>query len=328
MSQWQIEACDGNHCAAALMSLLEYIHNERVSNAEESRKMNDIAERHGDKGTQSESLFHGKSVESWKRSLLGLFSDDSIREALGIIKAKGFITVSRNPNPRYSFDKTAYYRFEPDAVNAWLDARKIGNAGKEKRASLPKKPLSLIEVTVDVDEGGTDHPKGENPAIEETKPKPREESFPETPKGGAGNSPNGVASIGVKEGDKQPSTNAQEATAIWIQCYNAANSIPYANGMAKRRRADSAAMSGLLAGGVTLEQVRDVTERMFKAAKSAANGKVVWWATRCRTVENFALHFNEISGELDETNQRRNQGRAGRSAGTTNEGNHNKYDGF
>ena len=138
-----------------------------------------------------------------------------------------------------------------------------------------------------------------------------------------------------KEPDKEPPADllqdpTQEAVAVWIQAYNASNPQPYCNAMAKRRKADAAAMASLLKAGVTPERIAATAKQMFEVAGHAVNGKAAWWATRCRTVENFALHLNEIEGELNAISQSKRRGSSGgsRTAGTANDTTDNPYAGL
>ena len=126
-------------------------------------------------------------------------------------------------------------------------------------------------------------------------------------------------------------SQSHEAVALWIQAYNDAYpDTPYRNTLAKRRRADEQAAVSLLKSGMTAEQVGDLAKRMFATVKQAVNGKAAWWATRCRTVENFAMHVNEIEGELNglAQNQRSGGARASRTAGTANDTPDNPYAGL
>ena len=139
-----------------------------------------------------------------------------------------------------------------------------------------------------------------------------------------------------KEPDKEPPADllpdqSHEAVALWIQAYNEAYpDTPYRNTLAKRRKADEQAAGALLKSGMTAEQVGNLAKRMFATVKQSANGKAAWWATRCRTVEHFAMHVNEIEGELNglAQNQRSGGSRGSRTAGTANDTPDNPYAGL
>lgn len=117
---WQIRYCDGNHCAAALLSFLEYWHNVRLDMQQKAHDANDTAVKHGDPSTQDESLFQFHTDEQLRAGLLGLYGTKKIREARRLLVEKSAVTEHANPNPRYIFDKTLFFLFHPEAINAWL----------------------------------------------------------------------------------------------------------------------------------------------------------------------------------------------------------------
>lgn len=119
--EWQVMYTGGNHCAAALLSFLIYWHDIRIQQAEKAREANDVAERHGETGTQDASLFQFHTAQQLRDGLLGLYSDTSIRAARKLLVKLGAITEHKNPNPRYSFDATTYFAVHSDVINAWLE---------------------------------------------------------------------------------------------------------------------------------------------------------------------------------------------------------------
>ena len=122
--QWQLTFCEGNHCAAALLSLFEYWHNHRLDLSQRARQANEAARQHGKPATQEESLLQFHSDEQLQAGLLDLYGTMKIRAARRLLVAKGAITEHPNPNPRYAFDKTLYFQFHPEVINAWLDQRR------------------------------------------------------------------------------------------------------------------------------------------------------------------------------------------------------------
>jgi hypothetical protein len=116
---WQLVATNGNKAGAALLSFFEYWHNHRLEAAEKAAKANEVAEMHGEKGTHSTSLLQFHSTTDLEKGLL-LFKSDSIREGIKILEKIGFVSIYRNPNPRYRFDKTKYFLFHPQQVNEWI----------------------------------------------------------------------------------------------------------------------------------------------------------------------------------------------------------------
>lgn len=125
---WQIEACDGDACAAALLSFFEYWHNYKLDQRQKACEANDIAELHGDARTQDESLFQFHTEEQLEQGVL-IYKRRAIRESLTLLIKKGFISCQQNPNPRYKFDRTKYFLFHPEVVNEWLNSRSGKNAG-------------------------------------------------------------------------------------------------------------------------------------------------------------------------------------------------------
>ena len=116
---WQIDACDGNECAAALLSFFEYFHNIKLEQALKAKQANDIAEVHGDRRAQDETLYQFHSEGELERGVV-IYKRRSMYDALKVLHEKGFVTVHHNPYNRYKFDKTRYFLFHPEAVNAWL----------------------------------------------------------------------------------------------------------------------------------------------------------------------------------------------------------------
>jgi len=107
---WQIRACEGDYCAASLLSLFEYWHNIKLDkfykNNSQSKKENDLLQWH--------------TTEELKIGLLDLYSDKKIRIAIKFLEEVKFITVHRNPNKKFKYDQTKFFMFHPDEVNQWL----------------------------------------------------------------------------------------------------------------------------------------------------------------------------------------------------------------
>lgn len=145
---WQIAACDGNDCAAMLLSFFEYSHNWKLENAEKMRELNDLAERMKLPRIHSESTVQWHNDEELRAGILYRYSEHPIRTALALLEAKGFVL----PAPHHFIranglpDRTRHFSFQPDAINAWLRAhsaeirdgtfpipQKCGTSGAEVR---------------------------------------------------------------------------------------------------------------------------------------------------------------------------------------------------
>jgi len=120
---WQIEFCRGSACAAALLSFFEYWHNVKLDKSEQAKKLNAIAMQHGANPLHDESLVQFHTTEELERGIL-IYKKDTIRKALRLLEELGAITVMRNPDPRYAFDKTRHFIFHPEVLSKWIAERR------------------------------------------------------------------------------------------------------------------------------------------------------------------------------------------------------------
>lgn len=144
LREWQIEFCDGDRCAALLLSFFEHWHNIKLEMSEKAKQANETAEAYGDEGHQDTSLVQFHTQEELEAGILGLYKRDTITKSLKLLKEKRAITVSKNPNPKYSFDRTKHFQFYPEVANQYLaenyDLLKNDNASREKPSSSRKSP--------------------------------------------------------------------------------------------------------------------------------------------------------------------------------------------
>jgi len=119
--EWQLAFCDGNHCAAALLSFFEYWHNIKLAASERARQANERAREQGKPATYDESLLQFHTDEDLRIGLLDLYGTMKIRASRRLLIEKKALSEHPNPSPRYAFDKTIYYLFHDDVVNAWLE---------------------------------------------------------------------------------------------------------------------------------------------------------------------------------------------------------------
>jgi hypothetical protein len=92
-----MEFCNGNPCAAALLSFFESCHNEQRQAGK------DLLQRH--------------TIEQLEQAIL-IFKRDSILAALKLLVARDALEVQKHPNPRLQLEKL--FRFKPHVINAWL----------------------------------------------------------------------------------------------------------------------------------------------------------------------------------------------------------------
>jgi len=140
--KWQLEACSKDACAAALLNLFEYWHNIKLEQKSQAKGYNHVATRHGENSTQIETLLQWHKSEQLEESLLNIFNKRRIQAAIELLENLKFISVHRNPNPRYAFDKTRHFLFHPNEVRLWLKAYLASNSNS---CSESKHDLSMVQ---------------------------------------------------------------------------------------------------------------------------------------------------------------------------------------
>jgi hypothetical protein len=107
--RWQIEACDGDACAAALLSFFEYWHNIKLA----------LREREPE-----ETLVQWHTEQQLARGIL-IYKERSIRKAITLLERKGFVRVVPHPKG-YKWDRTKHFIFRPETANEFLRQRSSG----------------------------------------------------------------------------------------------------------------------------------------------------------------------------------------------------------
>jgi hypothetical protein len=120
--QWQLDFCDGNACAAALMSYFEFCHNGKLQQLEQSRTLNDTLEKTSQGRTQVETLLQWHTLPDLEKAVL-FYKREKIAQGVKLLESKGVIELHSNPDPRLWFDRTQHYLFLPEKVNAWINER-------------------------------------------------------------------------------------------------------------------------------------------------------------------------------------------------------------
>jgi hypothetical protein len=140
--------CDGDHCAAALLNYFEHWHDSKIDEQKQRDIEIEIAAQRGEVIARSE-LWVYASTEKIVEDLMALYKKDKVQSAIDWLVEVGFI--SRRNNPRFGWDRTWQYLFNPDFVNNALlsvteligekpsmQERKIANALKKNRQAIPK----------------------------------------------------------------------------------------------------------------------------------------------------------------------------------------------
>ncbi len=146
--KWQLEACNKDACAAALLNLFEYWHNIKLEQKSQAKGYNQVASRHGENSTQIETLLQWHKSEQLEASLLNIFNKRRIQAAIELLENLKFISVHRNPNPRYAFDKTRHFLFHPDEVRSWLTSYLSNNYNSCSESKLVLQQSLMTENTV------------------------------------------------------------------------------------------------------------------------------------------------------------------------------------
>jgi len=107
----------GDKNAGILLSYFEYWHNVKINMNVKNIHLNDVAEMHGEEGTQDISTLQYHTTAEIVEQSLGLLNKKSIPKAREVLKKLGFISEHKNPNPKYKFDKTIFFKLEIDAIN-------------------------------------------------------------------------------------------------------------------------------------------------------------------------------------------------------------------
>jgi len=131
LHDWQLDFCHHDQVAAGLMSLFEYWHNVKIKiqnkKPKNQHKHLDLLQFHTEHGLIDKLLYITKTPAC-------------IRRAITFLKQKKIITVHKNPNERYAFDRTRHFLFHPEVANNWLKKRyeKINSISEPEKPIEPK----------------------------------------------------------------------------------------------------------------------------------------------------------------------------------------------
>jgi hypothetical protein len=144
--QWQLDFCDGNACAAALMSYFEFCHNGKLQQLQQSKTLNDALEKTPQGRTQVETLLQWHTTADLEKAVL-FYKRDKISQGIKFLASKGVIELHSNPDPRLWFDRTQHYLFIPETVNTWIDERFPPDRNSiVDKSEMPGKTLSSPSI--------------------------------------------------------------------------------------------------------------------------------------------------------------------------------------
>jgi hypothetical protein len=144
--KWQVEFCDGNQCAAAVMAYFEYWHNWKLDSDEYNKKSNDVSELHGDTRSLAEDIYQFHSMQEISDGILNLYGVKAIAEAIKLLELKKVIKTQGNPNPRYFYDKKKYLNFYPEVCNEWIKNHYKSRLGKNAECTQQKSVFDSLKT--------------------------------------------------------------------------------------------------------------------------------------------------------------------------------------
>lgn len=136
-----VDICNGNIVAAALIHIFEQWHLVKIKARDQERRK--VSNGQSQKDILIEGLYQWHTAADLERQLMGLAKRDKIQEARTQLVSMGIISEHKNPNPKYSFDKTTYFVFYPDAVSNLLTFRREPSA--DIHPSLSQKSERVTE---------------------------------------------------------------------------------------------------------------------------------------------------------------------------------------
>lgn len=148
LKQWQLDITGQDHCAAALISFFQYWHEIKMDNLGQSKKYNQVKERHGETPDIELGLLQFHTQEDLEKGLLGLFGITKIKECNKKLEKLGFISIHKNPSDRYKFDNTNYFLFHPKNIQNAISSLNFALVGNDQSLVGNDQPLVKYDQPV------------------------------------------------------------------------------------------------------------------------------------------------------------------------------------
>jgi len=118
--EWQLNLCEGDAATAALLSLFEYSHNSKLDQIEERERTKEYLNKIGQTTHLPEVSLYQFYTESQliERILSVAKSPTKVRKCIKFLEKKGIVSIHQNPF--VSRDRTRFFLFHPEVVNAWI----------------------------------------------------------------------------------------------------------------------------------------------------------------------------------------------------------------
>jgi hypothetical protein len=125
-----VALCEGDHCAAMILSVFESWTNTRIKHRDQAIAINELARSHDEQATQTTDNWVYRTEKQLKESdLMGLFGEKAISAGLKYLTDHSLIVRRVNQNPRYKYDRTLQYRLESRNINRILAKSDPQNCG-------------------------------------------------------------------------------------------------------------------------------------------------------------------------------------------------------
>lgn len=115
--------CSGNPCAAMLLGIFSSWHDYRMKNDLLYQRYTKRNQGSFNIRSTNEKAYLFFSIEELMAELMGLFQKSDINNALYLLESLEIISIYRNPNERYYFDKTKYFVFHANVCNQWISKK-------------------------------------------------------------------------------------------------------------------------------------------------------------------------------------------------------------
>lgn len=149
----------GDFRIAALISFFEYWHTIKLDIVKKNKQYNDNAEKHGDDRKFDETLLQWHTYEEIHENLFGIIGINALPKYIKTLEDLEIISIHKNPNPRYAFDRTNYYLFNPEKVQEILtNTTDSGNPEERKVVTVAtnccdgdhEKLPAITEITTEI----------------------------------------------------------------------------------------------------------------------------------------------------------------------------------
>jgi len=107
----------GSPCAAALVNLYSFWHDINLAKFEQQKEFNKVARQGGEAIKRGYGLLQKHKQADLVANMQGVFTKHEIVAANKSLVEMGVITIHKNPNKGYNFDRTNFFLFHPKRAN-------------------------------------------------------------------------------------------------------------------------------------------------------------------------------------------------------------------